>query len=106
MTSQDAVAQAVSLIDYTIGENVRTLATRRGYNNTTLGAEFGMGASAMSLKIRGRRAWSADDVARVAKLLGVRMSVILGEERMPDPASEATVTDISTRKPKRPVSGP
>lgn len=94
---QNAVEQAVSVIDYTIGENVDTLRKRAGFTKDALGARFGVGGSAMSLKISGKRAWSAQDVQFAAELFGVRMAQLQGEEAMPEPDSPATITDIATR---------
>jgi transcriptional regulator with XRE-family HTH domain len=96
-----AVAEAVSVIDYVIGENVDTLRKRRGFTNETLGAKFGVTGPAISLKLRGRRAWSAADVKFAADLLGVRMGVLYGEEPMPEPGADINVTSIASRPRKR-----
>lgn len=98
---QNAVEQAVSVIDYTIGENVDTLRKRAGFTKDALGARFGVGGSAMSLKISGKRAWSAQDIQFAAELFGVRMAQLQGEESMPEPDAPATVTDITTKNRMR-----
>lgn len=93
--NQAATDDAISVIDYVIGENVATLQRRAGMTNAVLGTHFGVSGSAMSLKLRGKRAWSALDVHRAATLFGVRMAQLNGEESLPEPTAPATITDIS-----------
>jgi hypothetical protein len=93
--NQAATDGAVSVIDYVIGENVATLQRRAGLTNAQVGNHFGVSGPAMSLKLHGKRAWSALDVQRAASLFGVRMAQLTGEEPMPEPTAPASVTDIS-----------
>lgn len=99
--AQTAIDQAVSVIDFTIGENVDTLRKRARMTKAELAARFGIGGPAMSLKLSGKRAWSAADVLFAAQLFDVRMAQLQGEEPMPEPTSPATVTDIATRTRKK-----
>lgn len=97
--AQNAAAEAaVSGIDYTIGENVDILRRRSGLSNELLGRYFDLGASAMSLKLRGKRSWSALDVHTAAQIFGVRMAQLQGEEPMPEPTAPATVIDIGAAR--------
>ena len=90
-----AVDAAVSAVDYTIGENVDTLRRRAGLSVAELGSRFQLSGSAMSLKLHGKRSWSALDTHLAARLFGVRMAQLFGEEALPEPTAPATVTDIS-----------
>ncbi len=101
MTHTAAVDAAVSAIDYTIGENVETLRRRAGLSVAELGAQFQLSGSAMSLKLRGKRSWSALDTHLAARLFGVRMAQLQGEEALPEPSAPASVTDISDLIAKR-----
>lgn len=100
--TQEAVAKAVSVIDYTVGEITDTLRRRAGMTTAALGERFGLSASAMSLKLRGQRAWSARDIHDAAQMFGVRMAVLTGEEPMPDPTSPAIITDFSAARARKP----
>lgn len=101
LMNQSATDAAVSVIDYVIGENVATLQRRAGLTNGELGAHFGVTASAMSLKLHGKRAWSALDVQRAATIFNVRMGQLVGEEPMPSPTAPATVTNLNEERLKR-----
>ena len=98
MNDSAKAEQIVSELDYAIGDRVETLMRRAGYNRTSLGHVFDLGASAMSLKLRGRRAWSVVDLQRASAILGVRMAVLVGEEPMPEPTLPAVVTVLDTSK--------
>lgn len=99
------MSKVVSEIDYAIGDRVNTLMRRAGMNRTDMGHEFSLSPSAMSLKLRGYRAWSANDVRLAARLLRVRMAVLLGEEPMPEPTLPAPVTLLDpSRNANRPLS--
>lgn len=98
MTQNAAVDAAVSVIDYTIGENVDTLRRRAKLTTAALGREFQVSGPAMSLKLHGKRAWSAFDIQFAAQLFGVRMAQLVGEEPLPEPNSPATVTDFASVK--------
>ena len=99
--TQTAVEAAVSAIDYVIGENVDTLRRRAGLTKAQLATRFQVSPSAMSLKLSGKRAWSALDVQAVARIFGVRMAQVQGEEPLPDPTSPAVITDITPMLSKR-----
>ena len=99
--TQTAVEAAVSAIDYVIGENVDTLRRRAGLTKAQLATRFQVSPSAMSLKLSGKRAWSALDVQAVARMFGVRMAQVQGEEPLPDPTSPAVITDITPMLSKR-----
>ena len=94
----EALSKVVSEIDYAIGDRVNTLMRRAGMNRTDMGHEFTLSPSAMSLKLRGYRSWSANDVQHAARLLDVRMAVLLGEEPMPEPTLPAPVTQLDTAR--------
>lgn len=91
---KSAVEEAVSEIDYTIGDNVNTLRRRARLTNAALGRHFSISASAMSLKLSGKRAWSSVDTQLAARLFGVRMAQLQGEEPMPEPTTPAVVAEI------------
>lgn len=99
--TRTAVEAAVSAIDYVIGENVDTLRRRAGLTKAQLATRFQVSPSAMSLKLSGKRAWSALDVQAVARMFGVRMAQVQGEEPLPDPTSPAVITDITPMLSKR-----
>lgn len=106
MTPNAAVDAAVSAIDYAIGENVDTLRRRAGMTTAELAKRFRVAPSAMSLKLHGKRAWSALDTQLAARLFGVRMAQLLGEEQLPDPTAPATITDIADLIARRRPVGP
>lgn len=93
--NQAVTDTAVSVIDYTIGENVDILRRRAGLSIGEIGMRFGVTPSAMSLKLRGKRAWSAQDLHHASRLFSVRMAQLTGEEKMPEPTAPATVSDIT-----------
>ncbi len=98
----DPISTIVSEIDYAVGDRVETLMRRAGYNKTTLGRVFNVSPSAMSLKLRGKRAWSIADIQLAARTLNVRMAVLLGEEPMPEPTLPAPVVQLDvTRNAER-----
>ncbi len=94
----DTLGAIADNIDYGIGDRVNTLMRRKGYTRETFGALFGIGASAMSLKINGKRTWAAWEVRVAADNLGVSVAVLYGDEPMPEPARPAVVTEIDTTK--------
>lgn len=98
VSGMDTLSKVVSEIDYAIGDRVETLMRRAGYNKTTLGRVFQLSPSAMSLKLRGQRSWSAVDVSLAAATVGVRVAVLYGEEPMPEPTLPARVTPLDTSK--------
>lgn len=99
--TQEALARAVSVIDFTIGENVDTMRRRSGLTTAALGERFGVSASAMSLKLRGQRSWSAQDLHDASRLFSVRIAVLIGEEPLPDPSAPAVVSDFAVARAKR-----
>lgn len=106
MTQNAAVDAAVSAIDYTIGENVDTLRRRTGMSIVGLGQQFQVTGPAMSLKLHGKRAWSALDTQLAAHLFGVRIAQLVGEEALPEPTAPATITDITSLIAKKRKVGP
>lgn len=106
MTQGNAVSAAVSVIDYTIGENADRLRRRAGLTVGELGARFGVSPSAMSLKLQGKRGWSAFDTQKAARLFGVSFAQMVGETPLPGPDAPATVVDIADFSAKRGAVGP
>lgn len=92
--------EAADNLDYAIGDRVNTLMRRHGHTRKSLGEVFGLGDSAMSLKLSGKRQWSAYDVKLAAGEFQVTVGVLYGTEPMPEPIRPARVTPIGT--PKRP----
>lgn len=99
MSSMDTQRQeAADDLDYAIGDRVNTLMRRRGYTRKSMGVVFGLGESAMSLKLNGKRTWSAFDVRLAADELNVTVAVLYGDEPMPEPTRPARITSIDTTK--------
>ena len=61
-----------SVSDFTllVAENIRALAARRGYNQTTLARDLGITQGAVSARWYGKRQWQLEDIERVADVLG------------------------------------
>lgn len=70
-------------VDELIGERVHTIMWRSKIPQKEIGALLGIDQSAVSKKLRGQRAWSADDLVRVARRLNVSVGVLFGEEPPP-----------------------
>ena len=66
--------------DALIGERVHRLMWRNHVTQTALGPIMGVGQSAVSAKLRGRRGWSADDLVIVARHFGVSVGYLFGED--------------------------
>lgn len=98
MNENEAVNAAVSGIDFTVGENVNTLRRRAGMTNATLGRMFRLSSPAMSLKLRGLRAWSARDIQAASEVFGVRMAQLQGEEPLPAPTAPGRITRMDERR--------
>ena len=94
----EAEQQNVVDLDYAIGERVDTLRRRFGYSHDEFGAILGVGGSAVSLKLRGKRGWSAMDVKTSADVLGVRVAVLYGDEPMPEPTRPGLLRVLDTSK--------
>lgn len=106
MSQGTAIDAAVSVIDYTIGENADLLRRRAGLSVGELGARFGVSPSAMSLKLAGKRAWSAFDTQKVARLFGVSLAQMVGEAPLPGPDAPAAIIDIADFTARRGKVGP
>ena len=94
----DALQEEVADLDYAIGDRVNTLMHRHGYTRKAFGAKLGLGQSGMSLKISGQRTWTATEVCLAAGYLGVTVSVLYGDEPMPEPTRPATVTALDVSR--------
>lgn len=93
-----ALQEEVANLDYAIGDRINTLLHRHSLTRKTFGAKLGIGPSGMSLKIGGRRTWSATEVKIAADILGVKVGVLYGEDPMPDPARPTVVTPLDPSK--------
>lgn len=54
-------------LDATIGANVHTLMWRAQHTQTAIAHELGMSQAALSLKLRGKRPWYADEIDHLAR---------------------------------------
>ena len=54
-------------LDATIGANVHTLMWRAQHTQTAIANELGMSQAALSLKLRGKRPWYADEIDHLAR---------------------------------------
>ncbi|TFC30205.1 hypothetical protein E3O55_08315 [Cryobacterium sp. MDB1-18-2] len=83
-------------IDEVIGDTVHQLMWRARETQTSLAPLLSLGQSALSLKIRGRRPWSALEVDVMARHFGVSPAVLFGFEPIPD----GWAPSGSNRRPK------
>jgi hypothetical protein len=83
LSAMDLERETVDDLDYEIGDRVNTLMRRQRHTRQSLGAILGIGPSAMSMKLSGRRTWTARDVKVAAHALEVTVGVLYGEEPMP-----------------------
>ncbi|WP_368731381.1 helix-turn-helix domain-containing protein [Leucobacter sp. OAMSW11] len=64
--------------DETIGERVHQLMWRARLSQTSFAPELGIGQAALSMKLRGRRGWSADELRTIARYFGVSTDYLFG----------------------------
>lgn len=67
-------------MDALIGERVHQLMWRNHVTQTAVGSILGVGQSAVSAKLRGRRGWSAEDLVLVSRHFGIPVGYLFGEE--------------------------
>jgi hypothetical protein len=65
-------------LDEVIGENVHRLMWRAKENQTYLAPLLGMKQASLSLKLRGKRAWFAQEIAAAANHFGVSIDALFG----------------------------
>lgn len=65
--------------DEIIGERIHQLMWRAQVSQTQFAPELGVGQAALSLKLRGRRGWSAADLIAVARYFDVSVGYLFGE---------------------------
>lgn len=70
----------LSLDGLNSGQIVKRLTGFKGESLKSVADNLGISASALSQKCSGRIAFSADEIARLADLLGVSTDVLLGRE--------------------------
>lgn len=68
-----------------IGERVHQAMWRGQVTQTALGPVLGMTQSALSAKLRGRRAFTADEILYVADIFGVSLDYLYGRADDPRP---------------------
>lgn len=63
-----------------IGANVRAEMARRGVSQTALADQLGITQTGVSTRLRGKVAFNVDELAAVAAVLEVPVTVLLAEE--------------------------
>ena len=66
----------MSRLNVEIGERVHREMWRRRITQTALAERLELSQSSISRKLRGERAWDADDLAPVAEILGVSLDYL------------------------------
>ena len=85
-------------MEYAIGDRASTLRRRAGLTLVECGRIIGVTESSASLKFNGKGKWSAWEVHEMAATLGVTVSVLYGDEPMPEPTRPATVTTLDVSR--------
>lgn len=62
-----------------VTRNLRAEMSRAGINQTAVAAHLGLSQQAISRRMSGRTSFTVDELAHVAELLGVSVSVLFGE---------------------------
>ncbi|AWA44451.1 helix-turn-helix domain-containing protein [Trueperella pyogenes] len=70
MTTTATKYEDMSDFTLLVAENIRALAARRGFTQTTLANALGVTQGAISVRWYGKRQWQLEDIARVADVLG------------------------------------
>jgi len=89
MSGSQVPAAAAADYDAIIGENVHQLMWRSRETQTSLAPRLGIGQSALSLKLRGARPWSSNEIAMVALHFRVSIGDLFVAGGTAAPASEA-----------------
>ena len=66
--------------DAVVGERVHQLMWRNHESQTSFAPRLGIGQAALSMKLRGRRGWSTDEVLTVARHFGVSVDYLFGND--------------------------
>ncbi len=87
--------------DEIIGERVHQLLWRAQVSQTQFAPVLGLGQAALSLKLRGRRGWGADEVVKASRYFGVSVGYLFGEDDLVGPAGiEPTTSTVKTWVPQ------
>ena len=68
-------------IDNVVARNLRAEMARRQVTHAQLGTVLGITGAAVSSRLKGRSSWPVRDLALVASVLGVDLSVLMTEQR-------------------------
>ena len=73
-------AQGAKYMAMDIGDRIRSIRLQKGIKATDVANQVGVGKSYLSLLEHGKRRLSADLVAKIAKVLGVPVATLYGED--------------------------
>lgn len=105
MTNTAVLPLPVRTADHTVGSNIKWLIWDRDVEQQTVAAVLGMDQSTLSLKLKGKRKWTVEELVRVSGYFNVTIDWLV-KRRTSDysSAGSAVITEIFSRRPARAIT--